>query len=761
MHLFIGVVLLLPCLTGGAFSAPMALDPSNIMADNDCLKCHETGAGGHALDFEISRSIHADVNCADCHLGITELPHEPTVITASDAGCRSCHSAESDQFEFHGRVLVASDDAVDIGTPVCSDCHGTHSILAASNRSSRTHVANLVGTCGECHRDPELTGQHRTLDIFPAAVYQASIHGQAGADGVPIASCIDCHASDGTSHCLLASGMSRSSVNFFRIADNCGKCHSEAAHDFQEGIHGLLVARGETEPPICTDCHGVHGIMATDNPAATVSRAGLAVLTCSRCHESALLQEKYGLLTDQQLTFIDRYHGLKTKTGDARVANCESCHGPHRILPSADRASNLFWSRRHNTCGKCHIGISIDMAMTAIHGVGDSYIPTQTAKVVDNVHLAILFVLIGLMASHGLIDLGRQLRDAMTKGPRVRRLRPVEIAQHAALASSFIVLVITGFAMRYEEGILTRILFGWDGGFELRRLLHRIAAVVMISTLLWHLVFLFTAQGRRFFAEVRPRRDDFIYCWQRFLANLGRRKKPVFQGRFSYVEKVEYWGVAVGSTCMNLTGLLLWFDNILIHSLPRSVLDVALVVHFREAWLAALAIGVWHLYSVLFNPRVSPMNPACFTGTIPESMYALEHLGDLERARAETLLEEAERASRLIPLEIAADRPAELPVLTAEPEADLSGVMPGTTARHSSTYDHELPGEVLELVVVGLDHEQVQAADDLLSLAGDQIPARLPDAARAVVDDLGHEVAIEGEDPDGVPGEGQVRKHDA
>ncbi|MCK5377501.1 MAG: hypothetical protein KAJ97_10480, partial [Acidobacteria bacterium] len=84
------------------------------------------------------------------------------------------------------------------------------------------------------------------------------------------------------------------------------------------------------------------------------------------------------------------------------------------------------------------------------------------------------------------------------------------------------------------------------------------------------------------------------------------------------------------------TGLMLWFDNWFIGFLPKGFLDVALVIHFWEAWLASLAILVWHMYSVVFHPHVYPMNPSWITGTMPEEMYEHEHPGHLEEARRET-----------------------------------------------------------------------------------------------------------------------------
>ena len=71
-------------------------------------------------------------------------------------------------------------------------------------------------------------------------------------------------------------------------------------------------------------------------------------------------------------------------------------------------------------------------------------------------------------------------------------------------------------------------------------------------------------------------------------------------------------------------------------SCPRALLDVVLVIHYYEAWLAFLAILIWHMYSTVFSPHVYPMNPSWITGTMPEDMYRHEHPGHLDEARRET-----------------------------------------------------------------------------------------------------------------------------
>ena len=122
-----------------------------------------------------------------------------------------------------------------------------------------------------------------------------------------------------------------------------------------------------------------------------------------------------------------------------------------------------------------------------------------------------------------------------------------------------------------------------------------------------------------------PNYSDLRDFFQRIFFNLGLSKKAPRFKRFSYIEKAEYWALIWGNAVMIVTGILLWFDNYFVSLLPKGYLDVAGVIHFYEAILASLAILIWHLYSVIFNPHVYPMNPSWLTGKMPRDMYVHEH----------------------------------------------------------------------------------------------------------------------------------------
>ena len=106
-------------------------------------------------------------------------------------------------------------------------------------------------------------------------------------------------------------------------------------------------------------------------------------------------------------------------------------------------------------------------------------------------------------------------------------------------------------------------------------------------------------------------------------------EKPKF-GRFNYAEKAEYWALVWGTALMGLTGTMLWAKVQVGNLLARWWLDAATAVHFYEAILATLAILVWHLYQVIFDPDVYPMNSAWKDGKMPAEQYKEEHELDTE-----------------------------------------------------------------------------------------------------------------------------------
>ncbi len=596
----------------------------------DCADCH-TDSGGDPAEVTpdtLVGSVHEDLDCTDCHSGITELPHDEL----PPVNCGDCHDDVAAEYVQHGRGHVGEDPLI----PTCQDCHGTHHILPPDDPHSSVNPVNLPNTCGRCHEDSTLMAKTGLIAVkrHPHLVeaYRAGVHGRALGRAATSTSglrhapgCNDCHGAEGSGHLILPPMDPRSSINYFNIATTCGQCHKDIADQYNLGIHGRLVAQGEVDAPTCITCHREHAILPPGDPRSPVSPSRVAAATCAPCHDSAIINEQYSVPTGHTRSYIDSYHGLKSVEGDKRVANCASCHGAHLVLPPDDPASSVNPKNLTRTCGQCHQGITEEVASQPIHSLATDR-PAGAAFVLKRIYVALIVLVIGGMFFHCLIDWLRHFRHVLRQKPQVRRMTPNEVGQHLLLAVSFSVLVITGFALRFHDAWWARLLFAYDGGFHIRGLVHRIAGSLMTLGAFWHLFYVMaTARGRAFVRDMLPRPEDATQAFQRMGFNLGLVDKPPVFRRFSYVEKAEYWALIWGTVVMVVTGASLWFDNQIAGFVPWWYMDVVHVVHYYEAWLAFLAILVWHMYGVIFNPEVYPGNPAWVSGKMPKHMYEEEH----------------------------------------------------------------------------------------------------------------------------------------
>ncbi len=609
---------------GVALAVMLALAPATVRAGNIpdavCADCHEN-TGGDPVEVSLKSlvgSVHDGFSCTDCHTGITTVPHGPELARPD---CTVCHADVAAQYTQHGRGMVGKSDSL----PRCQDCHGSHQILPHGDPKSMVHASNLPATCGNCHENQEFLKRLGIRFKHPIEVYQEGVHGRATAGGKDTAaSCNDCHSAGGSSHKMLPPGDPTSPINFFNISKTCGRCHSTIQAEFESGIHGQLVARGEVDAPTCTHCHGEHGILAPTDPRSPVSPFRVAEATCTPCHDSANLNEKYDLPSGRLQSYVDSYHGLKSRAGDKTVANCSSCHGAHAILPSSDPQSSVAIANLNKTCGHCHTGMSPEKAAkTRIHSQAGGH-RSGLAYIIKVIYQVLIFLVIGGMAAYCLLDYMRQIARVMAK-KQVRRMEADEVVQHTVLMVSFTVLVITGFSLRFYDAWWAKLIFGREGGAEVRGLIHRGSALVMIVGALWHMGYLLTTKGRVFLRDIAPNMDDAKQALGMVMYNLGKRETPPAMRRFSFVEKAEYWALIWGTVVMALTGLSLWFEKLLVARVGKGFLEVFLVIHYYEAWLAFLAILIWHMYGVIFNPHAYPMNPSWITGKMPEEMFKHEH----------------------------------------------------------------------------------------------------------------------------------------
>ncbi len=208
-----------------------------------------------------------------------------------------------------------------------------------------------------------------------------------------------------------------------------------------------------------------------------------------------------------------------------------------------------------------------------------------------------------------------------------------ERIQHFLLLSSFTVLVITGFGLKYPEAfwvVWMRSIFG-ENAFELRGIVHRVAAVIMIADSVYHLFYIsLTKRGRKLIIDLWFTKKDLTDLFGTIKYYLGKANERPKYGRFSYIEKSEYWALVWGNVVMGATGIVLWFNNTFLPIISSLGMEIATAIHFYEAILATLAIVAWHFYFVIYNPDVYPVNKAFITGYLTREEMEHEHPLELE-----------------------------------------------------------------------------------------------------------------------------------
>jgi cytochrome b subunit of formate dehydrogenase/nitrate/TMAO reductase-like tetraheme cytochrome c subunit len=540
-------------------------------ADDDCLMCHADSE----LFEDYSGTLHAEagLQCVDCHQELADSEDFPHAEQLQAPDCSACHDEEQATYleSVHGYASARGNPRA----PSCATCHGVHEILPSSDPASPTHRSNLTATCAACHGEAGLLTNELVKFPQPFASYARSVHGNGNGHepSSVAATCSDCHGV----HDLRGAHDPKSRINHANVSATCGRCHAETRDEYDASIHGLALSAGVSDSPTCNDCHGEHLILSATDPDSKTYARQLATQTCGTCHDDPVIIAKYRLQGGVVGSYVDSYHGWATRREYAESASCVSCHTAHAVLPKAHSASTIHPDNVLDTCRKCHQRADVRFAASYTHEAA-SITANPVNRWIRSIYIGMIIVVVGGMLLHNFVIINYYIvekRRACAADCTVRRLDRSQLLQHLLLTISFTGLVVTGFALRFPE---------------------------------------VTRRGLDELKAIAPSRSDLGQFLNNMLFHTWRRKQHVEFDRYDYTQKAEYWALVWGTLVMVVTGLVLWFPEQAVKLLPSWGIAASQTVHYYEAWLATLAIIVWHFFFVIFHPEAYPMSWTWVTG---------------------------------------------------------------------------------------------------------------------------------------------------
>ncbi len=214
--------------------------------------------------------------------------------------------------------------------------------------------------------------------------------------------------------------------------------------------------------------------------------------------------------------------------------------------------------------------------------------------------------------------------DAKTRveGDYIRRFDIHQRIQHFALMASFIVLAVTGFLRGFPDWPTFQWFTTIFGGTEVLRLVHDIAAFVMIADGIYHLGYI--AYGyfvkHKTPAAMFPRWKDLKDIIHTFLWIFGMHQHEPQYDRFQYGQKIDYWAIFWGMPVMVITGIIMMFPSVF-SQMDGQWFAVVATAHRDEAVLAVGFILIVHMYYGHLQKSAFPFNTVIFTGRMLKSKY--------------------------------------------------------------------------------------------------------------------------------------------
>lgn len=205
--------------------------------------------------------------------------------------------------------------------------------------------------------------------------------------------------------------------------------------------------------------------------------------------------------------------------------------------------------------------------------------------------------------------------------------------QHIIMFTTFLLLAFTGWGLKYAYAEPSSAWIRIWGGPKIAGYIHRTAGILMILDFIYHQFYLinqFRKSGARL--TLLPMPKDVMDLIQNFMYYLGLSKEKPRFGKFTYLQKFDYWAVYWGMFIIGTSGLFLAFPVTVSVLFPewslKWVWDVLFIMHSDEALLAIVFILFIHFYNEHLRPEHFPMNWLWLTGKM--SIEELKHKHPLE-----------------------------------------------------------------------------------------------------------------------------------
>jgi formate dehydrogenase subunit gamma len=217
--------------------------------------------------------------------------------------------------------------------------------------------------------------------------------------------------------------------------------------------------------------------------------------------------------------------------------------------------------------------------------------------------------------------------------------------QHIILATSVIVLALTGMPLKFHDAFWAPGLYAFFGGIHVAPIVHKVAGVVLLVLFVYHLIYLMYSIYSNQIVPLKKKEGlgvgkiVKVMLTQPFMPNLKDAKDII--GLFKYLffitdrrpqgaewtwkEKFDYWAPFWGIPVLGATGLIMWNKELATTFMPGEVINFALIAHSDEALLATLFLFIWHWYNVHFSTSVFPMGTVFLTGYLSEDLMVEEH----------------------------------------------------------------------------------------------------------------------------------------